>query len=448
MKTTRWKFLVYALLLAATVMLFSALAFLSYPDFVVNTFLKGRITGAFQEAYPAYTIHIGDMHYSLAENRLGFDSVALTARDSTLSCTIDTYSASGIGWLQLLWARGLVPDGFTSTVLDAQGIVLSFPKDLYELRCKELQISVPDSDVVIQELTFHPSGDDEQFFAESKFRKTRFRIDIPHAAVRGVAGLELVQGKMYRARSADIRDVFVDVLINKDKSAASDTSRPLMPHEIFTLMEQTIALDSVNMWNASLKYAERSAGNSIPGVITLDNMQVSVTGIANHSDTNTVAAIRAKGQFMKSTDMTLLLSIPLSAPEFSLRYSGSVGRMDLRALNSFIESAEQVRIKAGVLHAATFDIRVAAGRASGNVRAVYNDLTLAAIDKQTGSDKGVLDGIASFIANTFTIRGTNMPDTSGSTTIGNVNYTRQRDDPFFGFAWFALRSGVGDVVGF
>ena len=66
---------------------------------------------------------------------------------------------------------------------------------------------------------------------------------------------------------------------------------------------------------------------------------------------------------------------------FSYDYSGSLSRMDLRALNAFLETGEQMRIKSGVLQAATFDIAVASGRATGITRAVYHDLNLAAINK-------------------------------------------------------------------
>jgi hypothetical protein len=110
--------------------------------------------------------------------------------------------------------------------------------------------------------------------------------------------------------------------------------------------------------------------------------------------------------------------------------------------------AEQKRIKSGVLHSAAFEINVASGRASGDVRAVYEDLTLAAINKQTGSEKGFVDGLVSYIANTYTIQGSNLPGKSGSIQVGKVKYVHQRGDPFFGFVWFALRSGVADVVGF
>ena len=226
-------------------------ALLFLPDIMVKTVVKARIVREFAEAYPAYSIRIGGMHYNVQENRIGFDSVALTAMDSTLSCTIAGYSVSGVGWLELLWARGLVPSGFTGTALDAHGIVVTFPQEQYELRCGLLRVSVPDSEVVVEALTLHPLGDDEQFFAGSKFRKTRFRLVVPHASVTGLACLDLLQGKSYRARSAQIRDPFIDVLINKEKPAARDTSSPPMPNEMLSSMKETLQVDSLSIMNGA-----------------------------------------------------------------------------------------------------------------------------------------------------------------------------------------------------
>ncbi len=41
-----------------------------------------------------------------------------------------------------------------------------------------------------------------------------------------------------------------------------------------------------------------------------------------------------------------------------------------------------------------------------------------------------------------------MPDENGSIKIGEIKYTRNPDDYFFQYLWFALRNGVADVVGF
>ena len=197
----RWKFAAYATLLFGVIVIASAVIFLFYPDTFINTYLKGRITEAFRDAYPEYSIGIGAMHYNIRENSVGFDSLTLTSRDSTLSGSIATYSLSGISWWELIRAGGLVPKGFGGTVLEAQGIVVTFPEEQYQFRCQRLYVSVPDSEIVVEALNLHPSGDDKQFFAGSKFRRTRFSVVVPHTRVLGLACLDMLQGKSYRTRA-------------------------------------------------------------------------------------------------------------------------------------------------------------------------------------------------------------------------------------------------------
>jgi hypothetical protein len=151
---------------------------------------------------------------------------------------------------------------------------------------------------------------------------------------------------------------------------------------------------------------------------------------------------------MKASKMKIIMVIPVISREIKSRYSGSFDAMDLSRLNSFLEIGEGLRIKTGTLQSVTFDFSMIAGRSSGTVLALYRDLHIAAINRRTGSERGVVNRITSFITNDMKIRGTNMPDKSGSMKIGEVNYTRKRDDTFLQLVWFSLRSGVGDVVGF
>jgi hypothetical protein len=428
--------------------LLGVLALLLFPDPFVNRFIKPRITKGFAESYPAHSIRIADMHYNVFKNRVVFDSVAMSAVDSTWSGTVGSFSASGIGWMHLLFGGHLAPVDFASSVVEAQDVVLNLPRSQYELRCGLLRVSVADSEILIDALRFHPSGDDEQFFSGSTFRQTRFRLVVQYARALGCACLELLRGKTYRTRSVDIHEAFLDVLINKDKAFATDTSRPLMPDQMLSAIGGALHIDSMRIKNGRLKYGERFAVRSNPALITIDSLQVVAGGIANHGDSGSAIVIRAEGNFMKVGAMQLRMSIPITSPNFSYQYSGSLSGMDATALNPFLETAEQMRLKTGVLQAATFEVNVVSGRASGNVRAIYRDLTLAAINKQTGSETGFADGITSFIANTFKIRKTNVPDQSGSMKVGEVKYTRKGDEFFLEFTWFALRSGLGDVVGF
>jgi hypothetical protein len=81
---------------AGIAVLVCALAVLLFPDAFINKLLKGRITKAFAEAYPAYSIQIAGLHYRMFENRLECDSVALMKIDSTFSCSVARFSVSGI----------------------------------------------------------------------------------------------------------------------------------------------------------------------------------------------------------------------------------------------------------------------------------------------------------------------------------------------------------------
>jgi hypothetical protein len=140
------------------------------------------------------------------------------------------------------------------------------------------------------------------------------------------------------------------------------------------------------------------------------------------------------------------MSIPITPADFSLHYSGSLGPMDLTRLDAFLDIAEHTRIKSGSGKEASFAIDVTAGQAHGHVRAIYRDLELAVLDKQTGSAKGLGNRFSSFLANVLKIRSSNAPDASGSMKEGVVNYTKKQDDEFLQFTWFALRSGVLDVI--
>ena len=80
---------------------------------------------------------------------------------------------------------------------------------------------------------------------------------------------------------------------------------------------------------------------------------------------------------MNAGTMKVLMSIPITAPDFSLHYSGSLSAMDLTRLNAFLEIAEHTRIKSGSAQEAAFEIDVTAGQARGHVHAIYKDLEIA-----------------------------------------------------------------------
>jgi hypothetical protein len=424
------------------------LVVLLFPDAFINKFIKGRITQAFEEAYPRYSMRIAGVHYRIWENRLECDSVKIMKTDSTLSCSVTKLSVSGIGRMAILSGGGVASDKLASSHAEAKDIVLTFMQSQYELRCAHLQVSVPDSVLAIEILEIHPPVDDEQFFAGSKFRRTRYNLAIPECRMAGLDCLGLLQGKNYRARAVQIYNASLSVLINKDKPVNSNSSSPRMPNVILSSIKESMQIDSIGLKNGRLMYNERFGVGLKPAVLTCDSMQVMAQGISNTTDRGDTAVILAQGIIMDTGAMSVRISMPIASPELSFRYSGSLSEMNLSKFNPFVEISENKRLKTGILHTAAFDIDVTAGRASGIVRAVYEDLKIVVIEDLTGSESGVVNKFVSFLANNMKLRTTNMPDKSGSMKIGEVKYERKSEESFLKFAWFALRSGISDVIGF
>ena len=426
------------------IVLVCVLTIMLFPDPLVNWFIKPRITAALAVAYPAYAIRLSAMTYSVFKNRFGFESVDLQAVDSAFKASVGPFSISGIRWWQVLWGGTLAQNDFAKSGVLVHDIVLTFPPSHYELRCKRLSVSARDSEMLVEALKLQPLGDDEQFFAGSKFRNNRFRLVVPRVKVMGLTCIELLQGKNYRAVSVQIHDAALDILLNQDKPDSRDTSGFLMPNEILSSIKGNLQVDRLSITNGRLQYAERFAVGAKPAIVTFDSMQVSAEGIVNHGPRGAAIVVHAQTKFEKAGTMKLNITIPVVSRECSFQYSGSLSGMDLRALNSFLEVSDHMRIKSGVLEEASYEINVVSGRASGTVSGIYRGLTLASIDKESGSENGFSDRVTSFIANTFTIRKNNVP---GAMKIGVVDYTQVRDDPFFQYDWFALRTGVRNVLG-
>lgn len=443
MKRSPGKLTVYA-----GILVLACALFFFWPGAYLDGYLKGRITRALEEAYPTYAIHIGDLRYRILQNRLECDSLSFTTLDSTISFSVARLSMSGIPRIKLLRGIEVTPEDLAGFAADAEVIVLNLVEEQFVLRCAHARMSVPDSSLIIDQMEFRPPMNDELFFAENKFRTTRFDLVVPQCRVTGLACLEMLQRKSYRARAAYIDDATFAVLVNKDKPVNPNSSNPRMPNAVLSSIPQPLRIDSINVSNGQLVYHERFRLRAKPAELTWDSIEVMAKAIGNSAGGIDTSVIRAQGIFMKRSVMKAQLAVRMASANLTFRYSGGLRTMPLSTLNPFIEIAEQKRLKTGTLRSAAFEINVAAGKASGTTSALYEDLKIVAIDDRTGSEAGFVNTIVSLFANNIKLRTTNMPDKSGSMKVGAVNYKKKSDETFLEFAWFAVRSGICDVVGF
>jgi hypothetical protein len=415
-----------------------------FGDAIIDGYGKGKLEQGFAAAYPGWVLRIGKLNYSLKPNRLVAHSVALSATNATLK--IDQISLTGIRWRRLLWGAVGATKFLDGATLDATNLDTKFPQTHYGLRCARLRASVPGGELIAEGAELLTLAGDEEFFAAYEHRTTRFHIIAPECRVLGLAYGELFQGKSYRARSIRFSAPSFDALVNLDKPAEPFVKSPLMLNEALAAIPKPLQIDNLTMTNGSLTYRERIVNRTNPGKLTISAINISGDGIANRGDESAAIVLRAQGNLMEAGTIKLLMSMPISPVDFSLHYSGSLSAMDLTSLDPFLDIDALTRIKSGNVQDASFEITVTTNHARGHVQATYGNLELAVLDKQTGTEKGFDNRVATFLENALKIRSSNSRNASGSMREGEVNYTRKPDDEFQQFLWFALRTGVMDII--
>lgn len=411
---------------------------------ILNHFAKTRAERTFAKAYPGFRLEIGHLDYSLGGNCLIAQAVTLSRTNATLK--VDRISLMGIPWTALLWGTAGPAEVLPGASFDASNLDLEIPQARYGIRCGRMRSSVPKSDFIAEGIELWTLVNDEEFFAAHDFRTTRFHMTVPECIVTGLAYDELFAARSYRARSVHFLRPSFDALVDLDKLAEPFVKSPLMVHEALAEIQQPLQIDSFSISDGSFKYSERVAAEASPAVLTVAALNIVAEGIANHGDKSAEILLRAQGNLMEAGMFNLLMSIPIMSKDLSLSYSGSINAMELTNLDAFLDTDAHTRIKSGSVKEAAFDVNVAKGHACGHVRAIYQNLEIALLNKRTDAENGIESRFASLLANTLEIRNSNPADSSGRSKEGEVSYTRKPDEEFQQFLWFALRTGILDII--
>lgn len=422
----------------------AAAAIFIFGGTILNGYVKVKVERAFAEAHPGCLLRIGELGYALITNRIDARSVILNTTNFTIKA--GRVSVTGVRWAQFLREKAALPDFFARAGVDAGNIDVKFHRAHYGIRCVRLRASVPGSELIAEEIEVLPLIGDEEIFAAGAFRTTRFHVIVPECRVLGIDYGELLKGKSYRARAVHLSGLSFDALVNRDKPVKPLVKSPLMAHEALAAISKPLRIDSLNISNGYVKYSERVVAGAAPGVLTFTAVNISAENIANRGNAPAVIRLKVRGNIMNAGLLNVLMTIPVNSPGFSLKYSGSLDAVDLTRLNAFLDIAEHTRIKSGNLQKLTFEIDVTKGHARGHVRANYKDFTIAVLDKQNGTEKGLDNRFATFFANAFKIRSSTARNASGAIKSGKVKYTKKPGEEFMQFLWYALRSGVLDVI--
>src|SRR5512133_1792645 len=103
------KILKYGSLAVALLLLVSAVIVVLFSDYLINKYVKPEMDKALAVAFPGITIHFSELHYSVWKNRLGCDSLTINAKDTSVKCSMEGFSVSGMNILGLIFEDKFSP---------------------------------------------------------------------------------------------------------------------------------------------------------------------------------------------------------------------------------------------------------------------------------------------------------------------------------------------------
>ncbi len=414
-------------------------------DPLLNRFVKPRLQQALSANLPGYSLQLGVLRYGFLGNRLECDAVTVTFPDGR-PATAGAISVQGVRWGRWLLGNRHPDELCRRARIDVTDFSAMLASGEYRIRCGQLRLSVPDSEITAQAITVQPVTSDDVFFAAEPYRRTHYHFSAASGALRGVGVPDLLHGRAYRAASIELVRPVLDSLTDRDKPSRTATANHLTPSELLAAIDKPFRIDRLTISDGLIRYRGQRYAGANPGVLVFTAVRIAGEDIANAAAGGHSIALSAEGRLMDAGTLRVQLQIPVTSPALSFHYSGKLDAMELTGLDGYLTGAARFEIKSGAASEVRFDIDVVDGHARGLLHGVYRNLQVRILDTNTGSEKGAANRVATVLANQLKVRRDNPAGAAAAAREGKVDYVRKPEESFGQFAWIALRSGILDLI--
>lgn len=284
----------------------------------------------------------------------------------------------------------------------------------------------------------------------SKFedRQSYIKIDEAKLKLQGVNFEQYLRNGIIEVDSVYVDNLQLELFVDKRKPENLD-KRPQMLRQVFQNLKQVIHIDHVVLANSHILIEERP-DNLSPRSATLFFSEVgaSIRNISNYPerrmdnhmlDVDLTAKLMGQG----SLQSTIRYNLDDAAGNFWLK--GTLGKLDLRLLNTMLEPEAKASFKSGVVNRLDFNIAGNDLEGTGDLIIRYDNLELELLNKDFEKDQNIFRKIGAFLANKIIIKSSN-PNNKGDLKKGQVFFRRETHKSVFNYWWKLIFSGLKSTV--
>jgi hypothetical protein len=319
---------------------------------------------------------------------------------------------------------------------------------LYTLSMVNLHANLLDSSLSIDTVLYHPNYPDRAFMAKFPIRRDRLDFAWNGLKLEGVNLIKLLAWKDIIFRSGSVHDWSFDYYSDKRKPLGPPV-QAVYPHEAIRSAGLRIYADSFALHKGTVHVREQHPGSPDQARLEFSDIE----GLIHPIDVLPSDPKHAKScevnmstVFLGTTVRTTIL-YPLSDPAFNMDMHTLVGPFNPKRLNQFLGVSDRSEITGGTVESGELTMKIRNGVATTTVIPKYYGLSLKLLSKSTKEKRGILEGLKTFIYNTFKLHSDNSPTVGEKVKSATTTRPRKKQEEFFQYLWFCIRKSLGNVVG-
>jgi hypothetical protein len=292
----------------------------------------------------------------------------------------------------------------------------------------------------LDSFSYHPIPDKETFIANHPNQVDYMTLRSGAVKVTAFDINEYIKDSLLNAGSVSISNAGMRFFRDKRKPFTDKDVKPL-PVGVLKKLPFRVSVQTIEMNNADIEYAELNEKTNQTGVVTISRMKAKVSGAKNFNlDNNDSLDIYAEGWLMDAARIRLHVKESYADPRAGFLMSADVNPVDARILNPVLIPLASIRLESGMFDTLYMQVKGDDYVATGEIKMLYHDLKIKFLNNK-GNNKKATRNFISFLVNTFFIKNKNKSRTNG------VFYERVREKSAINYLVKITTNGISSSVG-
>jgi hypothetical protein len=323
----------------------------------------------------------------------------------------------------------------------------SSPDKLYNYKAEKISLSSTSRNLRIKSFRIIPTLNEEAFVKKLPTQGDRFDFSVSNIELQNINLRQLLEENIVADNmllpGVSLK-IYRDLIIPRDKKNRVGT----YPHQLMQTIPITFRVKKIVVMNGFIEYKERHQISRLAGKIQYHHVNASISNFTNDKKViaaNNIMTVAMKTRFLDKAPLQITGRFYLLHPKGRFDLNGTFGAMDATFLNPVIERTGLTHIKTGMINGASFSVQGEDYVADGTVQLLYENLKVAALEKDKGASQLDKKAFSSFIVN-FIIKDDN-PKKNREVRVARVHLERNTNASFFNFSWKVIFKGIKEIVG-